>query len=117
MNIRSLLAAPIAVLLAVLSLAAVRSNVDIARPAMAAPLVLRPGLSISTLPVRQVHPSAADLREAAMLPDTSGNGRLASDSEVVLGTPASRQQALASTLTPVMPYYAFAPHLLTAAKD
>lgn len=116
MTIRSMIAAPIAVLLAVLSLAAVRSNVDIARPALAAPLALRPGLSISTLPARQIHPSAADLREAAMLPaQPMASVHAAEDDSSVAGVRA-HDQALAEAFRPAMPYYAFAPRLLTA-KD
>lgn len=116
MTIRSMIAAPIAVLLAVLSLAAVRSNVDIARPALAAPLALRPGLSISTLPARQVHPSAADLREAAMLPAQPMASRQEAGGDPSLAGMHAHGQVLADAFRPVMPYYAFAPRLLSA-KD
>lgn len=116
MTIRSMIAAPIAVLLAVLGLAAVRSNIDVARPALAAPLALRPGLSISTLPARQIHPSAADLREAAMLPaQPMASRQEAGGGLSVAGVPA-HDQVLAEAFRPAMPYYAFAPRLLTA-KD
>ena len=116
MTIRSMIAAPIAVLLAVLSLAAVRSNIELARPALAAPLALRPGLSISTLPARQVHPSAADLRDAAMLPaQPMASRQQAEDGPSVTGMRA-HDQVLADAFRPAMPYYAFAPRLLSA-KD
>ncbi len=119
MNIRSLIAAPIAVLLAVLSLAAVRSNTDVARPALAAPLALRPGLSISTLPPRQIHPSAQELRDAALLPaqTTASLGQTQPGRAGSLAGVVRHGQALASTFSPSMPYYAFAPRLLNVAKD
>ena len=116
MTIRSMIAAPIAVLLAVLSLAAVRSNIELARPALAAPLALRPGLSISTLPARQVHPSAADLRDAAMLPAQPMASRQQTESGPSVASMRAHDQVLADAFRPAMPYYAFAPRLLSA-KD